>query len=72
MLFFCVGKLRVNLTRFVVLVRLAQALCSVGSDESSISLVVILAASDGIVKISDQFPRECSTSVPQVVRGLRC
>ncbi|KAG2871968.1 hypothetical protein PC115_g24725, partial [Phytophthora cactorum] len=33
------------------------ALCSVGCDERSISLVVILVASDGVVNISNRFPR---------------
>ncbi|KAG2855044.1 hypothetical protein PC113_g12779 [Phytophthora cactorum] len=34
-----------------------EALCSVGCDERSISLVVILVASDGVVNISNRFPR---------------
>ncbi|KAE9042367.1 hypothetical protein PR002_g3953 [Phytophthora rubi] len=33
-----------------------EALCSVGCDERTISLVVILIAGDGIVKISNRFP----------------
>ncbi|KAI9984009.1 hypothetical protein PInf_005299 [Phytophthora infestans] len=34
-----------------------EALCSVGCDERSISLVVILVASDGIVSISSRYPQ---------------
>ncbi|KAL4139077.1 hypothetical protein PRIC2_002575 [Phytophthora ramorum] len=34
-----------------------EALCSVGCDESSISLVMILVASDGIVTVGSRFPQ---------------
>ncbi|ETL48128.1 hypothetical protein L916_02222 [Phytophthora nicotianae] len=34
-----------------------EALCSIGCDERSIALVVILVASDGIVNISNRFPQ---------------
>ncbi|OWZ13860.1 hypothetical protein PHMEG_00012750 [Phytophthora megakarya] len=33
-----------------------EALCSIGCDERSISLVVMLAAADGIINVSNRFP----------------